>query len=108
MLIPSIFGRYRDYSPQTNVNEGDKEYTMEITLPGLNKGDIDVKLDKGRLVISANNESEQRRVSYNQSFTLTDDIDQSGISAKYENGILTIHLPKTKETIDNTRKIEVS
>lgn len=108
MLIPSIFSRYMSYSPQTSVNEAEKEYIMEITLPGLNKDDISVKLDKGRLVIHANNESGQRKVHYNQSFTITDDIDQSDISAKYENGILTVHLPKTKETIDNTRQIEVS
>jgi HSP20 family protein len=95
--------------PAVNVSETDKEFRLTIAVPGLEKTDFKIETFEGMLTISAEKEREEkeekigrynkREYNYNswsRSFTLPEYVDAGHIEAKYENGELTIMLPKTE------------
>lgn len=92
---------------KVDVSESDKEYTVKAELPGVRKEDIEVAVDRGTVTIATRTtrEAEQkqgerliRRERYTgsaqRSFTLDAAIDESRVDAAYENGVLTMTLPK--------------
>jgi len=108
--------------PAVNVKETKKEFKLEISAPGFEKGDFDVKVEKNILKISAARESsheekdEDERVlrqeftssTFSRAFTLPEHVDTEKIEAKEKNGILTIKLPKKNNAVeDSVKKIEI-
>jgi HSP20 family protein len=94
-------------TPRLNVSETDRGYEIEAELPGIAKEDIKVSVDGQRVSIEAESkhESEKKdgeRVIYAErsarkfarSFTLPAEVDDANADAKFENGILTLRLPK--------------
>jgi len=90
-----------------DVKEADGQYLVKAEIPGVNKDDIHVTVDGNRVSISAEvkhekEEKEGERVircerSYgmaSRSFILGDEVDQSKVQAKYNNGVLELTLPK--------------
>lgn len=90
-----------------DVKEANGKYMVKAEIPGVNKDDIHVTVDGNRVSISAEvkqekEEKEGERVirserSYgmaSRSFTLADEVDQSKVEAKYNNGVLELTLPK--------------
>lgn len=109
-------------TPQVNIKETESEYVIELAAPGKNKEDFQIELNKNMLTISSEvkNESEQsednyRRKEFNyesfsRSFNLKRGVfNQDEISAKYENGILFVSVPKSEEAKEKpVRKIDIS
>ena len=107
----SNFAEVNSTLPAVNVKENDNELQIDVAAPGLKKNDFKVNFHNGRLTISSekNDESEQkegdkitRREFYYQSFQRSFSIPEGlvnadNISAKYEDGILHITLPKREE-----------
>lgn len=106
-------------APAVNVKEDDKAYTMEIAAPGIKKEFCRVSInDDGNLAIAIENKTEHKEndhknhylrrefsySNYEQSYTLPDDVEKEGISAKVENGILTVILPKAKKEVKKISK----
>ncbi len=101
--------------PPANIVEKADLYKIELAAPGMLKSDFIVKLDGKILTISAEKKTEdavenEKMIrkefgykSFKRSFTVDEKIDGANITAKYENGILTLELPK-KEEIRNTAK----
>ncbi|MFA6921744.1 MAG: Hsp20/alpha crystallin family protein [Gallionella sp.] len=98
-----------DIEPQIkmDVKEADGKYMVKAEIPGVNKDDIHVTVDGNRVSISAEVKQEKEtregeRVirserSYgmsSRSFTLADEVDQNGVVANYNNGVLELTLPK--------------
>ncbi|MBL0010437.1 MAG: Hsp20/alpha crystallin family protein [Nitrosomonas sp.] len=90
-----------------DLTENDKTYTIHAEIPGVNKDDIKVQVDGNRVSINAETREEKeekkgeriiRRECYQgssyRSFTLDSDVDEANTSAKYENGVLELILPK--------------
>jgi HSP20 family protein len=90
-----------------DVKEADGQYLVKAEIPGVKKDDIHVTVDGNRVSISAEVKQEKEakegeRVircerSYgmaSRSFTLADEVDQSKVQAKYDNGVLELTLPK--------------
>jgi HSP20 family protein len=90
-----------------DVKEANGEYVVHAEMPGVKKEDIAVRIDGNRVAIQAEvkRESEQKegeRVlrseryygSVARSFTLASELDDSKASARFENGVLTLTLPK--------------
>jgi len=90
-----------------DVKEADGKYVVNAEIPGVNKDDIHVTVEGNRVSISAEVKQEKEtkdgeRVircerSYgmaSRSFTLADEVDQSKVQAKYNNGVLELTLPK--------------
>jgi HSP20 family protein len=109
--------------PSVNIKETPKEYTLEVAAPGLERKDFNIEVDSHMLKISAEKEEKKeekekengysrKEYSYNsfmRSFSLPDDVKEGDIDAKYENGILMVHVPKAKETPTKpVKKIAVS
>ena len=95
--------------PKVNIKEVADAFIVEMAVPGLKKSDFHLDLDNTTLSISAelkneNEESEEgytRREfgysSFKRTFTLPETVDESKINAKYNEGILYVHLPKKEE-----------
>jgi HSP20 family protein len=91
---------------RVDVSEDDQAYTVKADLPGVAKEDIKVKVDGNRVSITAEVKRESEEQGRNmlcterscgqqfRSFTLESAIDESKADAKYENGVLTLTLPK--------------
>ena len=90
-----------------DVKENDKAYTVHADLPGVKKEDIHVSIEGNTVAISAETRSEseqkegekvlKRERSYGKvyrSFSLGADIDEASASAKYNDGVLALDLPK--------------
>ena len=104
--------RHVTTAPAVNVKESDKAFTMEIAAPGLKKEFCSVNINnEGNLVVKIENKAEHEEkpqegekhhylrrefsyASYEQAYTLPDEVNRDAISAKVEAGILTIELPK--------------
>lgn len=96
--------------PAVNVREDDHEFTIEVAAPGMKKNDFNINLDNNQLTISSEikNEHESKEGNYSrkefsyQSFSRSfrlpvNLVDGDKISAKYDEGILCIRLPKKEE-----------
>jgi HSP20 family protein len=124
--LPSLFDRFfneglmdwnnLNYSttdttiPAVNVKEDENKYSIEVAAPGMKKDDFDVKLENDMLTISSERKEEKddsdegftrkefSYQSFQRSFTLPEGhILTDKISAKYNDGILYIELPKRDE-----------
>jgi HSP20 family protein len=106
--------------PAANVHETPAAYILEINAPGRSKEDFKVNLDKELLTVSyekkEENASEDKNTirrefhynSFKRSFTLDEKIDINNIQARYENGILSIELPKKPEVQQQPKQIAIS
>jgi HSP20 family protein len=105
---PSFNGGLVNKRPAVNVAETGEGFRIEMAVPGLQKTDFQIDLDKDVLSITASKEvatpegvTYKRRefgaVDFKRSFHLPETIDAAGIEAKYENGILSVLLPKKEE-----------
>jgi HSP20 family molecular chaperone IbpA len=90
---------------KTDIKETDKDYELDIAVAGYNKDQIKVSLDDGYLTISCNKEEKEedskkhyirREISETsqRSYYVGNDVKNSDIKAKYENGILSLTVPK--------------
>lgn len=105
---------------KTDIIEDDKEYTVEAELPGMSKEDITLDYHDNFLSISAKHVSEVdekdeernyiRRERSSRSFSrqfLIRDIDEDHISARFDNGVLEVKLPKKENVEPNTKRIDI-
>lgn len=120
-LFSSNFFKGGKMIPQTNVVEEEKEFKIELSVPGLKKEDFKIEVDNGTLTVSCEKEEETtdksrkyrvREYSYNsfsRSFQLPDNIKEEDINAKYEDGVLCLTVPKKELTTSKPKKaIKVS
>ena len=97
--------------PRIDIYEHEDKITLEAEVAGVKKDDLKITIEKDYLILSGNknfnntseniHRSENFYGSFKRSFKLSDDIDQNSISAKLEDGILTItfnklNIPKEK------------
>ena len=105
----------RNHLPSVNILDNEKFFELNLAAPGKNRKDFIIELEDQILTISSesftNNDDsdnftrqEYRYDNFKRSFRLPDSINTSLIKAKYENGILSISLPKHKEAIPEPKK----
>ena len=98
-LLEGFFGNGSGFVAEPRrerIEEKEDSWILEISLPGFKKEDVEVKVENGILEIHGKT-TRWDKVDYNRFYTLPDEIDQDKISAKMEDGILEITLPKYKE-----------
>src|SRR5437868_5594172 len=114
--LPASFGKAMREDvlgfPPVNIVEKADAYHLQLSAPGFEKADFNIKLDGKLLTISVEKKEETKvenekmirkefsQRSFKRSFNVDEKIDAANISAKYENGILKLDLPK-KEEIKN-------
>ena len=136
--VPSLFDRFfdgdmfdwsnRNFSntnttiPSVNIKENADAFVVEVAAPGFEKGDFKIELNLNTLSISSEkkveNETREGEVftkrefsyqSFNRSFTLPQIADGDRIEANYQNGILTVLIPKREEAKPKpARMIEIN
>ena len=91
------------YKYRTVLEQKDDRYVLVAQVPGLSKEDITMSVEKNTLKISGEKEiSTNLSTAIDKEFKIGNDVNQSKISAKVENGVLYVDLPKAK---DKTAKI---
>lgn len=93
--------------PAVNIKESTDRFEVEMAAPGFEKADFKIELNKDVLTISSEKKVEKetnddqqftrREFSYQsfcRSFSLPESTDRDNISARYENGILKVEIPK--------------
>lgn len=105
--------------PAVNIVENEKNYELELNVPGRKKEDFKIKLEKDMLTVSFESEEQKTEEtkkfikrefvtqSFSRSFTLDDKINTEAIEAKYEDGILKLMLPKKEELIVQPKEISI-
>ena len=104
-----LYGKHADRLMKTDVRELPEGYEVDVELPGFKKEEIKLSLEKGNLTISAQKGLEKeetdkkngkviRKERYEgnltRSFYVGEDLDKEDIKAKYENGVLSLVIPK--------------
>ena len=105
---------------KTDITDEGDAYEMKADLPGFKKEDIHLDLDGDSLTISAERHSEHEDKdkrgkyircersygAYNRSFDVSG-IKADEITAKYDDGVLTLKLPKKNEAVTTTKRLEI-
>lgn len=114
----------RAAEPAVNVKEDANGYTMEVAAPGITKDCCKIHINHdGNLVVAVENKDEHKdedkkehyirrefsSFSYQQTYTLPDNVEKDKVSAKVEDGVLTINMPKSAKEEEKKiqRQIEV-
>ena len=119
LLKPTL--KLRTAVPAANVTENDKNFLVEMAVPGMDKKDFKVEVENNRLSISAEKEEKKeekdngnlrKEYSYNsfcRSFNLPENSITDKITSKYENGILRVEIPKKEVSVSKpTKQITVA
>ncbi|WP_371765416.1 Hsp20/alpha crystallin family protein [Massilia sp.] len=116
------FGRPGHFSQDAralrlDVEETDDAYDVSADIPGVGKDDIKVEIDGNRVTIAAERKQDTEEKRGNtvrserhwgrqyRSFTLHTPVDDAKAEARYENGVLKLHLPKKADA--GTHRIEI-
>ena len=108
-------------NPKVNIKETNEAYTLEMAVPGYQKTDFVLDVENDKLSISVEIKSEKMEIetaytrrefvvdSFKRTFTLPETVDEEGIKAKYNEGILLVEIPKKEEAKPKApRTIEIS
>ncbi len=112
-------GFRNEWSPAINVADNEGQYEIEIAAPGMKKDDFNVTLENGILTINGKSEKEEEEKkknytrkefssrSFMKSFTLPDNVDEEGLTAKYDDGILKLVLTKSDKELPPKKEVTI-
>jgi HSP20 family protein len=107
------------WSPRVDVRENDKEITIDVELPGIDKKDVKVEVKDNTLSISGERKGEKKtkdndycRIErhygkFERTFSLPDTVLSDKTSAEYKDGVLTLTLPKSEKALPKEISIDV-
>ena len=116
-VITNDFRRWT--TPAVNIIESEKEYSLQMAAPGLKKDDFKINMQENVLTISAelkkeatnstvkNNRTEFHFGNFKRTFNLPETIVTEKITANYENGILSVVLPKAEPVKPKSMEINI-
>jgi HSP20 family molecular chaperone IbpA len=103
-------------TPLANIVESADGYVLEAEMPGVSRDGLEITVENGELTIMGRRKGyespgvllhgESRRADFRRSFEIDPSIDASKITARIDQGILTLHLPKAEAV--KPRKITVT
>ncbi|WP_049983117.1 Hsp20/alpha crystallin family protein [Halorubrum sp. BV1] len=96
-------------SSDYELYEEDDEFVLTVELPGFDPEEITASWDSGVLNVAGEHEDETRgtRRTYHRRFRFPKTIDEDGIEATYQNGILTVRLPVVVDAAVTGTEIEI-
>jgi len=115
--IEEILRTQNNVSPSSDIYENTDEYILVANMPGVVRSEVQVKVIEESLIVfgrinydeTVNRDyilNENELGNYFRKFKISDSIDKTKISAKYDNGQLIVHLPKSEKT--KPRTIDIS
>ena len=109
-LKPDTLTSTTAYQPKSNVKSIDGGYELSLAVPGVSRENIDVNIANNTMTVSYKTKSESTNTfatkSFTKSWSLPENTDPEFITAKSENGILTVSVP-TNQTTKTQRTITV-
>ena len=128
--LPNIFERMIDdnffydydnnnWTPSVDINESNDAFMITADLPGIKKSDIEVKVEENVLILKAERKidkknvnekyhfSERRSGTFSRSFKLPKSVKEEKITADFDNGVLSIIIPKAEDAITSNRLVKV-
>jgi len=116
----SWLSRLEKNYPAVNISENEKEYNLELIVPGFKKEDIKIKTDHDLLTISAESKSEskddgeknftRREYTYSaftRTFQLPEYVNTEAIEAHYVDGVLQVKIPKNQTEAKNEKEVPI-
>lgn len=115
------FPQTRSSLPAVNLSENENSYNVELVAPGYQKEDFKLRVNDDVLTISAESKNERKEgsdgreysrreytcSSFTRSFQLPDNAKDDSISAKYNDGILQLTIPKTEKETRASKEINI-
>ena len=113
---PEIETRMGASMPAVNIREEENQFLIEVAAPGMEKNDFKLELNHNVLTISAEKEEEKEEkkrkftrrefnyTTFRRSFTLPNSVQEEGIKASYQDGVLKISIPKKEEAKEKSAK----
>ncbi|MEP1035507.1 Hsp20/alpha crystallin family protein [Ekhidna sp.] len=104
-----VGGSAPSFSPRVDIAESEKDFEIQLHVPGIKKSDFNIDLNDDQITISGErkfeNEKNEKNYhsvesyygSFNRTFYLPDVINKDKVDASYQDGILTITLPKDEK-----------
>ena len=128
--MPSLFGRWPrtfevegqralDWAPSVDISETDSEYLIRAELPAVKKEDVHITVADSTLTISGerNQKTEETKEKlhrvetvygkFSRSFTLPDNADTANIRAESKDGVITVHVAKSRSEAKKPTEIKV-
>jgi HSP20 family protein len=103
-------------TPLANIVESEDGYVLQAEMPGVSRSGLEITVENGDLTILGRRNryespgvllyGESRGADYRRTFEIDPSINAAGISAKIDQGVLTLHLPKAESV--KPRKISVT
>ena len=102
-------GSAYSFVPRVDILEEEKSFEIHVAVPGMNKEDFKIDLNDNYLTISGERKNSREKKennfhsveiqygTFSRSFTLPENVNANGISAKYVNGILEVSIPKDEK-----------
>ncbi|MFO0752414.1 MAG: Hsp20/alpha crystallin family protein [Thermodesulfovibrionales bacterium] len=110
----------KELSPSVDIYEEGNELVMKADLPGVKRDEITIDLSGSTLTISGEKKQEEKlekenyyryercHGSFHRSFELPEGIDRDKVSARFEDGVLEVRIPKTEEEVSKSKKIPIT
>ncbi|HEX5461005.1 MAG TPA: Hsp20/alpha crystallin family protein [Steroidobacteraceae bacterium] len=127
--MPGLLGRWprlpgssettAEWSPSVDISETDGEYLLKAQLPAVKREDVHLTYDDGMLTISGERKQETEHKgekfhriesfhgSFSRSFSLPDAINAGAIRAEAKDGVVTVHVPKSKAEAKKPTEIKI-
>ncbi len=123
-FLKPLFYEEKHHAMKTDIKETETSYVLDVEVPGFDKKDIGVTLENGYLTISAQKKTcdkpeeegkekkkenyirRERSCSLSRSYYVGE-VDKNSVKAKYENGVLTVEIPKEKPALPETHSIAI-
>lgn len=107
-----------DWMPSVDIHESKDEFLIKMEIPEVKKDDLKIQVDKGMLTISGERKqekedkkqhrSERYYGSFSRSFTLPENVSDDDISAEQKDGMLYLHLKKSRKSKAKSREVKIS
>ncbi|SBP89343.1 Hsp20/alpha crystallin family protein [Thiomonas delicata] len=109
-----------DWSPQVDIAETPKEFTIMAEIPEVKKEDVKVSIDSGVVTIQGERKQEKEEKdkkfhrierfygSFSRSFSLPDNIDANAAQATFKDGVLSLQIPKTAAAQPKAIEVKVA
>ena len=113
--------RQREFQPEVSVSENEREIRVQAELPGMKENEIEITYEPGNLILKGEKKEEEQRESkergvhysewrygaFERRIPLRVEVQESQIQANFDRGVLTVVLPKTEQSRQQARRIQV-
>jgi len=109
-----------DWIPMVDVVETEGEFLLHAELPGVEKKDVKLSIERGVLTLSGQRDQPREETGrryhrvertygrFARSYTMPELVDEQKLTAEFRNGVLTVHLPKSDKAKPKSIEVQVN